>query len=97
MDRRIRSAYRAEIAPGAGTLGRRRGQESQRYGAIDDFQRLDRRAPVRLGQGYWMLGESSGSGAVEQASAGNRLPEHLLDGETVDDRLQDGAAADNRA
>ena len=42
----VRAADRAEIAPRAGALGRRRRQEAELDGAIDDLERLEAGAAV---------------------------------------------------
>ena len=95
VPRFVGAADRAEIAPGAGALGRRRRKESELDGAIDDLERLEPGAPVRLGERHRMLGESAGRRAVEQPPAADRPAEQLLDREPVDDRLQRRAAADD--
>ena len=96
VQRLVRSADRAEVAPRAGPLRRGGRKEPELDGAVDDLERFEPGAAVGLGERHRMIGESARGGAVEQPSAADRSAEQLLDREAVDDRLQRGAAADDR-
>ena len=76
---------------------RRRGrQEAELDRAIDDLERLEPSAAVRLVERNLVVDESARRRAVEQAAGRDRRLQRLLDRQAVEHRLQDRSAADHR-
>ena len=97
VPRLVGAADRSEVAPAAGALGRRRRQKAELDRAVDDLERLEPGAAIRVGERHGMLGKSSRRRRVEEPAFPDRAAENLLDGQTVDHWLKRSAAADDRS
>ena len=69
-----RTAHRAEVAPGAGALGRRGGEKSLLDRAIDDLEHLEPLAARVVVDLDRMRRKAAGGRAVEQPAFDDRLP-----------------------
>src|SRR5262249_46778935 len=84
-----------KVAPGARALVGSGRQEPDLDRAIDDLERLESDPPVRLVDGDFVIGEPSRRRAVEEPPRMHAGVERLLDGEAVQDGLEDAAPADH--
>src|SRR3990170_8497472 len=92
----VRSADGSKVAPRARSLCRRCRKKAQLDGAVDNLESLEPETTIGPRERHWMLGKTAGRRRIEQPPFPHGTPEDHLDGETVDDRLQRAAAADDR-
>src|SRR4029453_5979041 len=92
----IRAADAAEIAILAGLVRRRRRENAELHGAIDDLQHFDAGATLAIGDRDHMLGEPASGRAVPIARRLRRASRRRFHREAVNDWLEHRPAGEHR-